>query len=31
VLGSLGSFHQMWVSKAEYEEIGSLIVEKRCK
>jgi len=31
VLGSLGSFHQMWVSKAEYDENGSQIVEKRCK
>lgn len=31
VLGSLGTFHQMWVSKREYEEFGSGIVEKRCK
>lgn len=31
VLGSLGTFHQMWVSKAEYAEYGSVIVEKRCK
>lgn len=31
VLGSLGTFHQMWVSKAEYQEYGSAIVEKRCK
>jgi actin-related protein 4 len=31
VLGSLGTFHQMWVSKAEYAEYGSAIVEKRCK
>jgi actin-like protein 6A len=30
ILGSLGSMHAMWVSKAEYEEIGSLIVEKKC-
>jgi actin-related protein 4 len=31
VLGSLGTFHQMWVSKAEYAEYGSAIVDKRCK
>ena len=31
VLGSLGTFHQMWISKAEYNEYGSVIVEKRCK
>lgn len=30
ILGSLGSMHAMWVSKAEYDEIGSLIVEKKC-
>merc|ERR1712232_1003124 len=28
ILGSLGSFHEMWVSKAEYEEHGSGIVER---
>lgn len=31
VLGSLGTFHQMWVSRGEYEEFGAGIVEKRCK
>lgn len=31
VLGSLGTFHQMWVSKEEYKEHGPQIVEKRCK
>lgn len=31
VLGSLGTFHQMWVSRQEYEEFGAKIVEKRCK
>jgi actin-related protein 4 len=31
VLGSLGSFHQMWISREEYSEYGSAIVEKRCK
>ncbi|KAK4542401.1 hypothetical protein LTR36_006858 [Oleoguttula mirabilis] len=31
VLGSLGTFHQMWVSREEYKEYGPGIVEKRCK
>lgn len=31
ILASLGTFHQLWVSKKEYEEHGSGIVEKRCK
>ncbi|PQE20366.1 hypothetical protein CJF30_00001670 [Rutstroemia sp. NJR-2017a BBW] len=31
ILGSLGTFHQMWISKKEYEEFGASIVEKRCK
>lgn len=31
ILASLGSFHQMWVSKKEYDEFGAGIVEKRCK
>lgn len=31
VLGSLGTFHQMWVSRGEYEEFGRGVVEKRCK
>lgn len=31
VLGSLGTFHQMWISKEEYKEHGPHIVEKRCK
>ncbi|KAI9823595.1 MAG: NuA4 histone acetyltransferase subunit [Thelocarpon impressellum] len=31
ILGSLGTFHQMWISKKEYEEHGPNIVEKRCK
>lgn len=30
ILGSLGSFQQMWVSKQEYEESGKVIVEKKC-
>lgn len=31
IVASLGTFHQMWISKKEYEEHGSTIVEKRCK
>ncbi|KAK5172961.1 NuA4 histone acetyltransferase subunit [Saxophila tyrrhenica] len=31
VLASLGTFHQMWVSRQEYEEFGAGVVEKRCK
>jgi actin-related protein 4 len=31
ILSSLGTFHQMWISRKEYEENGPNIVEKRCK
>ena len=31
ILASLGTFHQMWISKQEYEEHGPSIVERRCK
>lgn len=31
ILASLGTFHQMWISKKEYEEQGASIVEKRCR
>ena len=30
ILGSLTSFHQMWIGKQEYEEYGKGIVERRC-
>lgn len=30
ILGSLGTFHQLWISKAEYNEEGAHLVEKRC-
>jgi len=30
ILASLGSFHQMWMSKAEYEENGRSLVERKC-
>ncbi|ERF72484.1 Actin-related protein 4 [Endocarpon pusillum Z07020] len=31
IMASLGTFHQMWISRKEFEEHGSAIVEKRCK
>ncbi|RVX72443.1 hypothetical protein B0A52_03631 [Exophiala mesophila] len=31
IVSSLGTFHQMWISKKEYDEHGASIVEKRCK
>ncbi|KAI9673988.1 MAG: NuA4 histone acetyltransferase subunit [Caeruleum heppii] len=31
ILGSLGTFHQMWISKKEWDEHGSSIIERRCK
>lgn len=31
ILASLGTFHQMWISKKEYDEHGANIVDKRCK
>lgn len=30
ILASLGSFHQIWMSKAEYEEHGAKIIERKC-
>mmetsp|Transcript_3502 Transcript_3502/g.8272 ORF Transcript_3502/g.8272 Transcript_3502/m.8272 type:complete len:437 (+) Transcript_3502:145-1455(+) len=30
ILASLGTFHQMWLSKAEYEENGFNILRKKC-
>lgn len=30
ILGSLGSFHDMWITKAEYEEHGPSIVNRKC-
>lgn len=31
ILASLGSFHQLWVSRQEFEEFGPGIVHRRCK
>ncbi|PON83309.1 Actin family [Trema orientale] len=30
VLASLGNFHQMWISKKEYDESGPSIVHRKC-
>ncbi|OQR96118.1 actin [Thraustotheca clavata] len=30
ILGSLGSFHEMWISKQEYAEHGASLVQKKC-
>ena len=30
ILGSLGTFHDMWITKAEYDEWGSAIVNRKC-
>ena len=30
ILGSLGSFHEMWITKKEYEEHGTSIVNRKC-
>jgi len=31
ILGSLGTFHQLWISKQEWQEHGKAIVASRCK
>lgn len=30
ILSSLGTFHQLWLSKAEFEEHGTNIIERKC-
>jgi len=30
ILGSLGTFQDMWISKRDYEEFGSAIVNRKC-
>ena len=30
ILGSLGSYYEMWISKEEYEEVGSQIIQRKC-
>lgn len=30
ILSSLGTFHQLWLSKEEYEEHGALLIERKC-
>jgi actin-related protein len=31
ILASLGTFHQLWISKEEWEEYGPNIVAQKCK
>ncbi|KAJ2357897.1 NuA4 histone acetyltransferase subunit [Coemansia erecta] len=31
ILASLGTFHQLWISRAEYDEHGAAIVDKKCQ
>eukprot|EP01041_Mallomonas_annulata_P012148 gene12148-25496_t len=30
ILASLGSFHEMWLTKQEYEEFGSALIDRKC-
>ena len=30
ILSSLGTFHQLWLSKQEFEEHGAMIIERKC-
>lgn len=30
ILGSMGTFHDMWITRAEYDEWGSAIVNRKC-
>jgi actin-like protein 6A len=30
ILGSLGHFNEMWITKAEYEEHGASIINRKC-
>ncbi|KAG1453535.1 hypothetical protein G6F56_007549 [Rhizopus delemar] len=30
ILASLGTFHQLWISKKEYEEFGTSIIHRKC-
>ena len=30
ILGSLGTFHDMWITRSEYEEYGTAIVNRKC-
>ncbi|ORX51308.1 Actin/actin-like protein [Hesseltinella vesiculosa] len=31
ILASLGTFHQLWVSKKEYDEVGASVIESKCQ
>ena len=30
IVASLGSFHELWLSKKEYEEHGAALVDRKC-
>jgi actin-like protein 6A len=30
ILASVGNFHQLWLSKQEYDEHGSILIERKC-
>ncbi|KAG0292015.1 NuA4 histone acetyltransferase subunit, partial [Dissophora globulifera] len=30
IMASLGTFHQLWISRKEYDETGASIVNKKC-
>jgi len=30
IMASLGSFHEIWINKKEYDEYGSIIVDRKC-
>lgn len=30
ILGSLGSFQQMWVSRQEFQESGKVVIDRKC-
>jgi actin-related protein len=30
IVASLGSFHELWVSRQEYEEFGTSIIDRKC-
>ena len=30
ILSSVGNFHQLWLSKQEYDEHGAILIERKC-
>ncbi|KAI8071621.1 actin family [Gongronella butleri] len=31
ILASLGTFHQLWISKKEYDEVGASVIDSKCQ